>query len=71
MFFFDYLMETSAKYGINTSKLFINYAIVLYEQIENLINKIKNRKTSWNDSESIWFGLLKEDYYEDVDQCNC
>ena len=69
-FFFDCFMETSAKDGINTRELFVNCALVLYEQNENLIKEIKNRKNS-DDSESIRFSLIKEDYYEDVDQCNC
>ena len=69
-FFFDCFMETSAKEGINTKELFVNCAIVLYEQNENLIKEINNRKSS-NDRESIRFSLIKEDYYEDVDQCNC
>jgi Ras-related protein Rab-1A len=69
-FFFDCFMETSAKDGINTRELFVNCALVLYEQNENLIKEIKNRKNS-DDSKSIRFSLIKEDYYEDVDQCNC
>ena len=69
-FFFDCFMETLAKDGINTRELFINCALVLYEQNENLIKEIKNRKNS-DDSESIRFSLIKEDYYEDVDQYNC
>ena len=69
-FFFDCFMETSAKEGINTRELFVNCAKILYEQNENLINKMKIKKNS-NDNESIRFSLIKEDYYEDVDQCNC
>ena len=69
-FFFDCFMETSAKDGINTRELFVNCAIVLYEQNENLMKEIKNRKNS-DDSESIRLSLIKEEIYEDVDQCNC
>ena len=69
-FFFDCFMETSAKDGINTRELFVNCAIILYEQNENLMKEIKNRKNS-DDSESIRFSLIKEEIYEDVDQCNC
>ena len=56
-FFFDCFMETSAKDGINTRELFVNCAIILYEQNENLMKEIKNRKNS-HDSESIRFSLI-------------
>jgi Ras-related protein Rab-1A len=69
-FFFDGFLETSAKEGINTRELFVNCATLLYEQNENIINQMKMRNNS-ADSESVRFSLAKEDYYEDVDQCNC
>ena len=69
-FFFDGFLETSAKEGINTRELFINCATLLYEQNENIINQMKMRNNS-AESESVRFSLAKEDYYEDVDQCNC
>ena len=69
-FFFDGFLETSAKEGINTRELFVNCATLLYEQNENIINQMKMRNNS-AESESVRFSLAKEDYYEDVDQCNC
>ena len=69
-FFFDGFMETSAKEGINTRELFVNCATLLYEQNENLMKQMKKRKNSI-DNESVRFSLVKEDYVEDVDQCNC
>lgn len=69
-FFFDGFLETSAKEGINTRELFVNCATLLYEQNENIINQMKMRNNSTN-SESVRFSLAKEDYYEDIDQCNC
>ena len=68
-FFFDCFMETSAKDGINTKELFVNCATILYEENQNLIEKIIEENSENNNSINLSFD--KSDIYIEKEQCDC